>query len=84
MTSVAIVWLIMLYLGSRWLASSAENVRLRARIVALKRHSHCGQADASVSTLAADVIPVMSARQHRDYVSFNVTDAHATPVLTFR
>jgi hypothetical protein len=83
---VAIVCLIMLvlYLGSRWLASSAENVRLRARIVALKRHSHCGQADASVSTLAAAVIPVMSAREHRDYGSFDVTDAHTTPVLTSR
>jgi hypothetical protein len=38
-TSVAIFCLavLALFLGSRWLASSAENVELRARIVALKR-----------------------------------------------
>ena len=29
-------------------------------------------------------IPVMSAREYRDYGSFDVTDAHTTPDLTFR
>ncbi|MGH8318129.1 MAG: hypothetical protein ACREUL_09160 [Steroidobacteraceae bacterium] len=39
MTPVAIVCLTLLafYLASRWLASSAENVQLRARNAALKR-----------------------------------------------
>lgn len=39
MTAVAIVGLmaLALYLGSRWINSSAENAELRARIAALKR-----------------------------------------------
>jgi hypothetical protein len=39
MTSLVIVCLMVLslYLGTRWLSSSAENVRLRAQIAALKR-----------------------------------------------
>jgi len=35
--AIVCLTLLALFLGSRWLASSAENVRLRARIVALKR-----------------------------------------------
>jgi hypothetical protein len=39
MTAVAITCLtvLALYLGSRWINSSAENAELRARIAALKR-----------------------------------------------